>query len=94
MIAITIMKCTIRRPQYMCRSHITCSSFSCRITEKLQPGCLIQFAGKPNILKKGKVDPITLNLEQRGSKKKVLITWMGRQTVVKPGWGDRPVTSL
>ena len=50
----------------------------CRIIEKLQPGCLIQFAGKPPIVKKGKIDPIKLDVEQRGSKKKVRTLQTGR----------------
>ena len=45
----------------------------------MQPGCLIQFPGKPPILKKGKVDPIKLDVEQRGSKKKVWTIPKGMQ---------------
>ena len=50
--------------------------------EKMQPGCLIQFPGKPPILKKGKVDPIKLDVEQRGSKKKVWTIRKGMQEAV------------
>lgn len=42
-----------------------------RIGSKLQAATVIQYPGKHPLLKKGKIDPIKLEVEQRGSKKKV-----------------------
>ncbi|KAK7485278.1 hypothetical protein BaRGS_00023529 [Batillaria attramentaria] len=55
------------------QSHLTWNDLFARIVDKMQPGCLIKFPGKPAVLKKGKVDPIKVDVQQRGSKKKVTI---------------------
>lgn len=39
----------------------------------MQPGCLIKLAGQQPVLRKGKMEPIKLNVVQRGSQKKVCV---------------------
>lgn len=52
------------------RSHMSWNDLFARVMEKMQPGCLIQFPGRPPVLKKGKIDPIKVIVQDRGNRKK------------------------
>jgi hypothetical protein len=45
-----------------------------RCQSKMNPGFQVSIGGAPPVLKKGKVEPITLNVVQRGGNKKVCIS--------------------
>ena len=60
----------------------------------MQPGCLIQFPGKPPILKKGTVDPIKLDVEQRGSKKKVWTIPKGMQEAAGSNYAPPNISEI
>ncbi|PVD23077.1 hypothetical protein C0Q70_16339 [Pomacea canaliculata] len=55
------------------RSLLPWNELIIRITDKMQPGCLIKLAGQQPVLRKGKMEPIKLNVVQRGSQKKVTV---------------------
>lgn len=54
--------------------------FLLRLAGKMQNVFKVEFPGQPPIIRKGKMEEITLNVLQRGSNKKVLTVTLQSQT--------------
>ncbi|XP_071117777.1 eukaryotic translation initiation factor 2D-like [Haliotis cracherodii] len=54
-------------------SHLKWDDLFSRVVDKMQPAFQLEFSGKPPVLKKGKIEPIKLSVEQRASNKKATV---------------------
>ncbi|XP_046578103.1 eukaryotic translation initiation factor 2D-like [Haliotis rubra] len=54
-------------------SHLKWDDLFSRVVDRMQPAFQLEFPGKPPVLRKGKIEPIKLSVEQRASNKKATI---------------------